>query len=195
MHMLKRGTVRAHLFLGRSVRDTERTQDPRQQPSSSTEEAAREPTACTREGSFDSTAEEAAAPPEHDALMKAAQERRASQTEADSSDTEADADAEPAGSGRRGVGEPMTLSRAGKSRVLSDGATLFKRLCAGEVVECPFLERPVQQVAGYATSLFDKERLSARAQPNDLKQLVRVRLLQSILRDAQDPDHRGMEHF
>ena len=114
--------MRALLILGRDVQGTVHVKDPRQQQRQSAEKGAREPTARTRSRRTDSSSEEDTASPEHGTLMKAAQERHASQTEEDSSGTESDADAEPAGAGRCGVGEPMTSPRASKARVLSDWA-------------------------------------------------------------------------
>ncbi len=57
-------------------------------------------------------------------------------------------------------------------------------------------EADVAALAEYAMGLYDDEEAgNARARPEDLPQVIRVRLLQAILRDAADPDWRGMSRF
>ena len=64
------------------------------------------------------------APPEHSVLEEVALERRTVQREPESSDTEADISAEPAGSWPKGVGDPMMAGRGERARYLTDGAGL-----------------------------------------------------------------------
>ena len=73
--------------------------------------------------------------------------------------------------------------------------TLFQKLCAGQVQECPFPEGLTRGLRDYAISVFDDCSTSASERAEDLAQPVKVRLLQALLREAGDPDHRGMDHF
>ena len=70
------------------------------------------------------SAEKSITPPEYSALEEAARERQVHRSENDSSDTEADEGASPAGSGPRGLGEPMIVGRAERARFITDGAGL-----------------------------------------------------------------------
>ncbi len=73
---------------------------------------------------------------------------------------------------------------------------LFDKLSKGQVDSDPLPEAEIDALAEYAMGLYDgEEDGDARPRAGDQKQVVRVRLLQSILRDAADPDWRGMDRF
>ncbi len=73
---------------------------------------------------------------------------------------------------------------------------LFERLARGEVAESPLPEPEMSALAEYAMGLYDGDEAGgARPRAEDQHQVVRIRLLQSILRDANDPDWRGMDRF
>ncbi len=73
---------------------------------------------------------------------------------------------------------------------------LFEDLAKGQVEEDPLPEADISELAEYAMGLYDGEgEESARAKEGDLPQVIRVRLLQAILKDAADPDWRGMSRF
>ncbi len=73
---------------------------------------------------------------------------------------------------------------------------LFTRLARGEVSQDPWPPQLLSELTNEALSLFDDgDQPSARARPGDREQLVHVRLLQALLRDAADPDVNGMNHF
>ena len=83
-------------------------------------------------------------------------------------------------------------------RLEQDGAgleDLFLSLCTGKVQESPFLEGLIRDLRSYAVSAFEDCAVTANERPADIPQPVRVRLLQAVLCEAGDPDHRGMEHF
>ncbi len=74
--------------------------------------------------------------------------------------------------------------------------SLFSRLADGLVDTDPFPQHDLADLAEYAMTLYDDEvGGGARPREGDLPQVIRVRLLQSILRDAGDPDWKGMTQF
>ena len=192
----------------------------------------------TGENMLRSSVDKQCAPPDFDEVEAAAETLRVQHVATESSDTEADDTAEPAGAGPRGVGSPMMVGRGAKARPWTDGAGLcspgrwdphrrpvqkssrllrirsalrravlglnkdgrwidglFQRLCGGEVQECPFPEEVVVGLRDYAISVFSDSTVSARARSDDLEQPIKVRLLQALLHEAGDPDHRGMQYF
>ncbi len=81
----------------------------------------------------------------------------------------------------------------------SDGSwadDLFGKLACGQIESDPFPQSELADLSEYALSLYDGE-LGGGARPRDrdLPQQIRVRLLQSVLKDAGDPDWRGMDQF
>ncbi len=87
--------------------------------------------------------------------------------------------------------------RRAVSRLDGDGGNwcrdLFGRLCRGDVTEIPFPKRAVDDLVEYAHSLYQDPAPSSLPRDGDLPQPVRVRLLQAILKSAEDPDWRGMD--
>ncbi len=76
---------------------------------------------------------------------------------------------------------------------LSDGADLkqiFQAMCGDDSMTCPFPETRTARLLAYALQLYGDQ---ACPRADDRSSPIRVRLLQSILRDADDPDHRGLE--
>ncbi len=74
--------------------------------------------------------------------------------------------------------------------------SLFDKLAGGQVESDPFPQAELADLAEYAMSLYDGEREGgARPRDGDLPQVIRVRLLESILKDSGDPDWRGMAQF
>ena len=69
---------------------------------------------------------------------------------------------------------------------------LFSKLASGKVCENPF---PAEETRGLLE--FTKKLLGADAEPrrDDQRQLVRIRLIQALLREAGDPDWKGMDWF
>jgi hypothetical protein len=174
-----------------------------------------------------------------EALAAAAAERARLDKAEPAADTDPDTDAEPAGSGLRGRGEPMGVGHGPRRRTLCDGAglcspglwaprerprlghprllairaaiqryvaardsvdgwseRLFERLARGEVEDSPLPAAEMSSLAEYAMGLYDGDDAGgARPRAEDQPQVVRIRLLQSILRDAADPDWRGMDRF
>ncbi len=85
---------------------------------------------------------------------------------------------------------------AAKDSVDGWSERLFGRLARGQVEESPFPETEMSALAEYAMAQYDGDEAGgARPRAEDLPQVVRVRLLQAILRDASDPDWRGMDRF
>ncbi len=74
--------------------------------------------------------------------------------------------------------------------------SLFDDLAGGRVEHDPFPQSELADLAEYAMSLYDREGDGgARPRDDDLPQVIRVRLLQAILKDSGDPDWRGMAQF
>ncbi len=74
--------------------------------------------------------------------------------------------------------------------------SLFDDLAGGRVEHDPFPQSELADLAEYAMSLYDREGDGgARPRDDDLPQVIRVRLLQAILKDSGDPDRRGMAQF
>ncbi len=72
----------------------------------------------------------------------------------------------------------------------------FDMLSRGEIKEDPFPSHQTASLVHYIIGLYDDEpEMSARPRGGDIAQQVRVRLLQCLLRDAEDPDWRGMNHL
>ncbi len=72
---------------------------------------------------------------------------------------------------------------------------LFDRLAMGNVLEEPISDCLLEEITEEALSLYDGVDGGARPRDDDRRQLVRVRLLQSLMKDAGDPDARGMDHY
>ncbi len=157
----------------------------------------------------------------------------------DTSDTDPDTDAEPAGAGPKGVGPPMLVGTKSRARPLCDGAglcstgvwppwsrpesqsgklreicalvnravdawvqgcgttaeDLFDRLAAGQIQEDPVPPRITFGLTEQVTRLFDECDEPARRRPGDRDQIIHIRLLMAIMREAQDPDVAGMWHY
>ncbi len=75
-------------------------------------------------------------------------------------------------------------------------AKTFELLARGGIKEDPFPTDMTASLVEYALGLYDCDRgNSARPHSGDIAQPVRIRLLQCMLRDAEDPDWRGMRHL
>ncbi len=72
---------------------------------------------------------------------------------------------------------------------------VFGRLARGEVAEDPFPAHLTQSMAERLMCVFDGHGIGARPQPEDREQPIRIRLLQALLREANDPDDVGMTQF
>jgi hypothetical protein len=73
--------------------------------------------------------------------------------------------------------------------------TLFDRMARGSIDDLPFQGAPWDQAQQRFQQVVDGGTSSTLPRPEDQPQRLRVRLLQSILALADDPDARGMEHF
>ena len=180
-------------------------------------------------------------PPEDEEMEEVAraEEQRAEAAVDDTTSSSADSEAEPPGSGPRGVGPPLQVGAHHRRRSLCDGGGLcslglwppaqrpmistsrleevrrildegirrldtlvaggyqglFDRLAAAEVQEMPFPTGLVESIAESFMRLWDAEDAAARPQSNDRQMAIRGRLLQCLLREANDPDWKGMKHY
>ncbi len=72
----------------------------------------------------------------------------------------------------------------------------FDALAEGKLSGEPWPVEFVERLTERAMTIFDDyPHRNPRPQPRDRAQHVRVRLLQTLLHAAEDPDHAGMEHF
>jgi hypothetical protein len=73
---------------------------------------------------------------------------------------------------------------------------LFEKMARGQIDSDPFPADELSGLAEYAMALYDCDGdEGARPRSGDLPQVLRVRLLQAILRDSADPDWQGMSQF
>ncbi len=74
-------------------------------------------------------------------------------------------------------------------------SSLFDRLARGSIEALPFQGDPWESAQAQFQQIIDGGTGAATPRPEDQPQRLRVRLLQTILDLAGDPDARGMEHF
>ncbi len=72
---------------------------------------------------------------------------------------------------------------------------LFLQLSTGQVTEDPFPQAVTQDLREYITATFDNDPINARPRPGDRPQVIELRLLQALMRDATDPDAAGLGRF
>ncbi len=72
---------------------------------------------------------------------------------------------------------------------------LFASLAKGEVKDDPFPAALVAELADKVLAIFDGVAEGARSRDGDRPQPIRVRMLQALLREANDPDVAGMDQF
>ena len=72
---------------------------------------------------------------------------------------------------------------------------LFDELARGGVTDCPFPEQLITDLSDRAMGIFDDTAEGSRPRRGDRAQPLRIRLIQAILREADDPDVAGMEQF
>ena len=73
--------------------------------------------------------------------------------------------------------------------------TLFGKLARGEVIEDPFPPKEIDSLVACAEDLLRDSFCGPEERLNDRPQPVRIRLLQAVLKEAGDPDWRGMSWF
>ena len=73
--------------------------------------------------------------------------------------------------------------------------TLFGKLARGEVIEDPLPLKEIDSLVACAEDLLRDSFCGPEERLNDRPQPVRIRLLQAVLKEAGDPDRRGMSWF
>ncbi len=72
---------------------------------------------------------------------------------------------------------------------------LFLRFSTGQVTGDPFPQAVTQDIREYITATFDNDPINARPRPGDRPQVIGLRLLQALMREAADPDAAGLDRF